>query len=70
MRTALDALPNSQLTTPHDVQVSVRAARRPDAVRLVPEDQPAVWTWEDGYVCLTVPRVNGYQIVHLVGAGF
>ncbi len=53
----------------HDVQVGVRAARRPDAVRLVPEDEPVAWTWEDGYVCLTVPRVNGYQIVHLVGAG-
>jgi len=54
----------------YDVTVSVRAAGRPSAVRLVPEGQPIEWAWEDRYVRFTVPRVNGYQIVQLVdGAG-
>jgi hypothetical protein len=52
----------------HDVALSVRADRRPGDVRLVPEDQPIAWDWEDGYVRLGVPRVPGYQIVRLVGA--
>jgi hypothetical protein len=58
----------------HDVTVSIRAERRPSAVQLVPEMQPVpvrvpvAWTWEDGYVRFTVPRVNGYQIVQLAGA--
>ena len=52
----------------YDVQVSVRADRQPSAVRLVPEDEALEWSWEDGYVRLSVPRVDGYQIVQLVGA--
>jgi hypothetical protein len=52
----------------HDVGVSVRTERRPQAVELVPEEQPVKWRWEDGYVHLTVPIVNGYQIVQLRGA--
>jgi hypothetical protein len=52
----------------HDVQLSVRVASRPAAVRLVPEDRLVDWTWEDGYVRFSVPRVDGYQIVQLAGA--
>lgn len=52
----------------HDVEVSVRAERRPSEVRLVPEDAPADWEWRDGYVRLRVPRVQGYQIVRIAGA--
>ena len=53
----------------YDVAVSVRAARRPSVVQLVPQAQAVDWAWEDGYVHFTVPRVDGYQIVQLVGAG-
>jgi hypothetical protein len=53
----------------HDVRVSVRTARRPDAVRLVPEEVPVEWAWDDGYVRINVPYVNGYQMVQLAGAG-
>jgi hypothetical protein len=49
----------------HGVEASVRAERRPSSVRLVPEDKPAEWTWEDGYVHFKVPRLDGYQIVQL-----
>jgi hypothetical protein len=58
----------------HDVQLDVRAAQRPAAVRLVPGEEPLDWTWQDddaegeGYVRLTVPRLDGYQIVQLVSA--
>jgi hypothetical protein len=52
----------------HDVALSVRAARRPESVRLVPEDQPVEWEWQDGYVRLALPRVDGYAIVRLEGA--
>ena len=50
----------------HDVEVSIRAERRPYAVRLVPEEAAIEWEWQDGYVRFHVPRVNGYQIVQLV----
>jgi hypothetical protein len=58
----------------HGVQLDVRAAQRPAAVRLVPGEEPLDWTWQDddaegeGYVRLTVPRLDGYQIVQLVSA--
>ncbi len=52
----------------HNVEVSIRAEQAPAAVQLVPEQQPVAWTWVDDYVRLTVPQVNGYQIVQLVGA--
>ena len=52
----------------HDVTLSVRAARRPEAVLLLPDAQPIEWEWEDGYVRLTLPRVDGYAVVRLVGA--
>jgi len=53
----------------HDVTVSVRATQCPSAVHLVPEGQAVDWAWEDGYVRFTIPRLNGYQIVQLAGAG-
>jgi Beta-galactosidase trimerisation domain len=53
----------------HDIELKVRAECRPQSVQLVPELQPLEWTWQDGYVSLRVPRVNGYQIVQLKGAG-
>lgn len=52
----------------HDVEVSIRAERQPQAVELVPERQAVEWTWQDGYVRVRIPRVNGYQIVRLQGA--
>lgn len=51
-----------------DVRLQVAAAQRPSAVRLVPEMREVAWQWHDGYVELEVPRVEGYQIVQLVGA--
>jgi hypothetical protein len=52
----------------HDVTISIRATQRPSAVQLVPERQPVEWTWQAGYVHFSVPCINGYQIVQLVGA--
>jgi hypothetical protein len=37
-------------------------------VLLLPDAQPVEWQWEDGYVRLTLPRVDGYAVVRLVGA--
>jgi hypothetical protein len=51
----------------HDVEVSIRAECQPKSVELVPECQPVAWTWQDGYVRLQVPRVNGYQFVRIEG---
>jgi hypothetical protein len=48
-----------------DVEISVRAGSRPSGVLLVPERQPAEWSWADGYVRLRVPVVNGYQVVQV-----
>ncbi len=52
----------------HEVEISVRAERQPTVVRLVPEEQSVDWAWEDGYVRFTIPRVDGYQMVQIVGA--
>jgi hypothetical protein len=52
----------------HDVTLSVRAVRQPEAVLLLPDAQPVEWQWEDGYVRLTLPCVDGYAVVRLVGA--
>jgi hypothetical protein len=52
----------------HNVELSIRAEQAPSVVQLVPEQQPVDWTWADGYIHLTVPQVNGYQIVQMVGA--
>jgi hypothetical protein len=52
----------------HDVRLSVRTARAPSSVRLVPEGEPLEATWQDGYVHLALPRVDGYQIIRLVDA--
>jgi hypothetical protein len=51
-----------------DVTLSVRAARKPDTVQLVPDGQEVEWEWRDGYVRLALPRVDGYAVVRLVGA--
>jgi len=51
-----------------DAKLSVRAARAPTGAHLVPEEGPLEWTWEDDYVHLTVPRVDGYQIIRLADA--
>lgn len=53
----------------HNVEVSIRAEREPSSVRLVPEDQAVNWRYENGYIYLNVPVVNGYQIVEILGAG-
>ena len=52
----------------HGVEISIRAEREPQAVRLVPENQTLDWSYSAGYVRFTVPRVNGYQIIQLEGA--
>ncbi len=53
----------------HNVEISIRAENPPQAVRLVPEKQDLAFTYEQGYVRFNVPKVNGYQIVQLTGAG-
>jgi hypothetical protein len=52
----------------HDAKLSVRAAQAPTYVQLVPEGKSVDWKWADGYARLTVPRVDGYQIIRLAGA--
>jgi hypothetical protein len=49
----------------HKVEMEIRVDRQPREVRLVPEMQLVDWDWEDGYVHLRVPRVNGYQMVQI-----
>ncbi len=49
------------------VEISVLAPKRPSAVNLVPAGQPAEWRYEHGYVHFRIPRVDGYQIVQIVG---
>jgi hypothetical protein len=53
----------------HNVEISIRAEREPSSVRLVPKDQAVNWRYQDGYVSINVPVVNGYQIVEISGAG-
>jgi hypothetical protein len=50
----------------HDVALSVRAARRPEAVVLLPDSQPLEWEWDDGYVRIALPHVDGYAVVQVV----
>jgi hypothetical protein len=52
----------------HDVTLSVRAARKPAAVRLALEGHPIEWDWQDGYIRFTLPRVDGYAVVQVEGA--
>ena len=51
----------------HDVQMSVRSEQRPSAVQLVPEGESVAWEYVDGYVCFQLSKVEGYQIVQIVG---
>jgi hypothetical protein len=51
----------------HDITLHVRAARKPEAVRLAPDGQPVAWDWQDGYVRVALPRVDGYALVQLEG---
>jgi hypothetical protein len=51
-----------------DLSLSIRTERAPGQVQTVPEGAPLSWQWEDGYVRFTLPRLDGYQIVQLVGA--
>jgi hypothetical protein len=52
----------------HDVVLSVRAAQPPTEALLLPDAQPIAWEWQDGYVRLALPRVDGYAVVQLVVA--
>ena len=52
----------------HDIEICVQADYLPVEVLLVPEMQPAEWSWDDGYIRLRVPVVNGYQIIQLKNA--
>ena len=51
----------------HDVEMSVRSEQRPSAVQLVPEGESVAWEYVDGYVCFQLSKVEGYQIVQIVG---
>lgn len=52
----------------HDIDLCIRAERKPESVTLVPEMEPVDWSYQNGYVRMQIPRVNGYQIVQLKGA--
>jgi hypothetical protein len=49
----------------HDVHVAVRRGAAPSAVRLVPEGRSVPFTWADGRVRFTVPRLECHQMVEL-----
>jgi hypothetical protein len=55
----------------HDAELSIRweaeTGGTPSAVTLQPEGQSLPFTYEDGCVRFTVPKINGYQIVQIVG---
>lgn len=46
-----------------DVEISLRASDGPRLVQLVPQRETLESTFEDGYVHVTIPRVNGHQMV-------
>jgi hypothetical protein len=50
----------------HDVTLAVRSDRLPSAVNLVPQCRALEWTYADGYVHFTLPRIDGYQIVQIL----
>jgi hypothetical protein len=52
----------------HNIEMSIRAERRPQAVVLVPEGESLDWEWQDGYVSFCVPVIRGYQIIQLEAA--
>ena len=47
----------------HDVKVSVKLDKRPRRAVLAPQGQAAEFTWKAGRAELTVPCVNGHQMV-------
>lgn len=47
----------------YDVTLAVRLEQRPTAVTLVPDEQPLVCDWSDGYATVTIPVVPGHAHV-------
>jgi hypothetical protein len=43
--------------------VRVHTPERPSSVRLVPSDQTLEWSWKDGVVTVTVPRVEIHEVL-------
>jgi hypothetical protein len=52
----------------HDVSLSIRTERQPTSAQLVPEHQQISCQWEGGYALLSIPRVEGYQIIQVKDA--
>ena len=52
-RVIIDELPPVENVTVH-----IRRAARPTAVRVVPDDQPVHWSFQDGIVTAAIPRVE------------
>lgn len=51
----------------YDVGVSLRAEAEPKAVRCVPDGEDVAFTYRDGRVTFTVGKVEGHQMVEVVG---
>jgi Hypothetical glycosyl hydrolase 6/Beta-galactosidase trimerisation domain len=46
-----------------DVEISLRSTHSPRLVQLVPQRQTLKSTFENGYVHVTMPKVNGHQMI-------
>jgi len=49
----------------YNQEIAIRCDAEPSAVQLAPGGESIDWEWRDGYVHLHVPKLNGYQIVHI-----
>ena len=57
--------PIQDLTTLHDIEVSVAASRKAKAVSLVPEGKSLDFTQKKGRVSFTVPEITGHQMIEI-----
>lgn len=51
----------------YDVTLRLRRAERPAAVTLVPDGTPPDWSYADGFVTMTLPRVDIHSVVVVAG---
>jgi len=47
----------------HNVRVDIRAPAKPTSVSLVPDGGPVDWSWKDGRLTVTVPRLHIHGVL-------
>ena len=59
-------MPSSSVTVPlYDVKASVRSEKQPSRVLLAPQNEPIPFTYANGRVDFTVPKVLIHQMVSI-----